>query len=86
MRDALHGLRARFRLRVEMLGQTVDLLDIKDGVALHEGDGAFASSPFGVRLGADDLVGIDDKAALFALADMRLQFKACLKVIQIGAA
>ena len=38
--DPLHGLAARRRLGVVVLGQAVDLLDVKDGVALHEGNGA----------------------------------------------
>ena len=38
-----------------------------------------------IGLSANDLVGVHDKTALLALADMRFQFQACLKVIQIGA-
>ena len=76
MRDALHGLAARRGLRVVVLGQAVDLLDVKNGVALHEGNGAFALLA-GVRvgLGAGDLVGINDKTALLALADMGVEFR-----------
>ena len=77
VRDALHGLAARRGLRVVVLGQAVDLLDVKNGVALHERDRALALLA-GVRvgLGADDLVGIDDKTAVLALADMGFKFRA----------
>jgi hypothetical protein len=38
MGDALYDLAAWFRLRIEPLRQALDLLDVKDGVPLHEGD------------------------------------------------
>src|ERR1017187_9954832 len=71
--NALHGIRANFRLAMVLLGQPFDLLDIEDGVTLHEGDrllALLAGSLIG--LGANDLVGVHDKTALLALADMRL--------------
>src|SRR5450631_1493997 len=73
--DALDAVRWRSRLAVIVLRQSVDLLDVENNVTLHEGNGALAvlAAP-GVRLGADDLVGINDEAALLAPADMGIQF------------
>jgi hypothetical protein len=69
--DPLHGLNARGRLCVIVLGQALDLLDVKNGVALHEGNGALGFlAGRAVRIASDDLVGIDDKAAVLALADI----------------
>jgi hypothetical protein len=54
-----------------MRGQAVDLLDVKDGVSLHEGDGVLALlAGLVVGFGAGDFVGINDKTSLLALADM----------------
>jgi hypothetical protein len=56
-------------------------------VALHKRDGALGFlAGLAVRLGADDLVGVHDKAAMLALRTEALSSLACLKVIQIGAA
>ena len=80
LRDALHRLGARQRLRIETLGQAVDLLDVEHGVALHEGNGAFAGlAAICIRLGADDLVGVHDKTPLLALADVGLEFQRLLE-------
>src|SRR6202035_4703626 len=68
--DALHGLGAWRGLRVIVFGQAVYLLDVKDGVALHERDSALALlARVRVGFGADNLVGVHDKAAVLALAD-----------------
>src|ERR1700730_3813394 len=68
MRDALHGVAARFGLRVIMLRQAVDLVDIENRVTLHERDGAFACfTGCLVGFGAGDFVGIDETAPLFAI-------------------
>jgi hypothetical protein len=80
MGDALHGVRPDFRLAVIMLGQSLDLLNIENGVTFHEGDRVFALLAGRlIRLGTDDLVGVHDKAALLALPDMRLQFQGLLE-------
>src|SRR5882757_10999841 len=42
MPNALHGVGENFRFSVVMLGQPFDLLDVKDGVTLHEGDRVLA--------------------------------------------
>ena len=55
--------------------QSVDLLNVKNRITLHKGNGAFGFlAGRGVGLGADDLVGIDHKAAMVALADTGFQF------------
>jgi hypothetical protein len=78
-RNTRHGVGALRGFAVVMLGQAFDLLGVKDGVALHEGD-----RPLGILaafgyLGADDLVGIDDKAPAFALANIGFQLKRLLE-------
>jgi hypothetical protein len=74
--------------RVVVLGQSLDLLDVKDGVSLHERDfalGIFAG--LAVDLGAGDPIGVDDKASMLAFAHMGVkQACACLNVIQVGEA
>lgn len=80
MLDALNVLRRRLRLAVIMLRQPVDLFDIKNGVALHEGNSlSDLVASLGVGLGANDLVGINDKAPLFTLADVCFQLKRLLE-------
>ncbi len=70
--DPLHGIKGRFGQFVELCGQTLHLLDIEDGVAFQERDGAFfVCAGFGVGLGARDGIRVDDQLALLALADMR---------------
>jgi hypothetical protein len=76
--DPLHRVNPWFGLGVEALGQSVDLLDIENRVALHERNLAFGLlAGDGVGLGTDDLVGINNEAAVFALADVGFQL-ACL--------
>src|SRR5216683_3825037 len=73
--DAGDGVKLRFGLRVKVRGQTFDLLDVKDSVALEKRNftlGLVAGG--GVGLGARDGVGIDHKRAFFALADVRVKF------------
>jgi hypothetical protein len=58
-----------------MLGQAFDLLDIEDGVALHEGDLLLAFlDGVGVGLGAGNPVGIDNERTFLALSLGRFQF------------
>ena len=67
--DALHWIKPRLRPRIKALGQAVDLVDAKDGVALEERNLALLLL---ARVRIDfrfaDAVGIDDKAAMLALA------------------
>ena len=85
--DAFDGVNAGRGFGVIVFGQAVDLLDIKDRVALEERNCVFGFlARRSVGLGADDLVGIDDEAAVLALADMAFSSVACLYVIQTGAA
>ena len=75
--DARDRLEARRGLRVVVRGQAVDLLDVEDGVALQERDLALdLLAGRRVGFGARDLVGVDDKRALLALADMRRRARA----------
>ena len=73
--DALHGVKTRLRLRIETLGQAVDLVHAKDGVAFEEGDFALG---FLARVLIDfrfaDAVGIDDQAAVLALSHKPAEF------------
>lgn len=58
--------------------------DVENGVALHEWDGVLVLL---AGLGADDFVGVHDKAALLAFANMGLVVERLFfKVIQMGAA
>ena len=58
-----------------MGGQAVDLLDIEDRVALHVGDGLVDLLAGGfIGFGSGERVGVDDRLALLALADMRPEF------------
>jgi hypothetical protein len=71
--DPLHRIKPGLGDRVELRRQAVDLLDVKDGVAFHERDiPLLLFARLLVLLGAGDGRGIDDKAALLALAHMRL--------------
>ena len=72
--DPRRGIEARLGLGVVMRRQILDLLDVEDRVALHVGDralGLIAGDLIG--LGTDKLVGVDDRVALLALADMSAQ-------------
>jgi len=78
--DALHGLALRIGLRIEMRGQAVDLLDIENRITLHEGNGALGFlARRGVRLGAGDFVGVNDKAPGLALPHMRVECEGLLE-------
>jgi hypothetical protein len=55
---------------IEMTGQVVDLLGIENRVAFHERNFDLYISALLVSAGLGDLVGIDDKRALLALADL----------------
>jgi len=58
-------------LGVVVRGQFIDLLDVEDGIALHERDGALGIfAGLFICLGLRDLIGIDHKRAFFAFADM----------------
>jgi hypothetical protein len=70
---AVNGVSARRWLGLMVFGQAVDLLDIEDHVALEERNGIFGFlAGRGGRLGADDFVGIDNEAAMLALAHVGL--------------
>ena len=69
----------RLRLRVVVLGQAFDLLDVEHRVAFQERDLALDLLAFGVLLGAREGVGIDDQRALLALADVGVQFERLLE-------
>ena len=58
---------------VVVLGQAFDLLDVEDGVALHEGDLALDLLAGVVVLGFGDGVRVDDERAFLALADMGVE-------------
>ena len=61
-------------------GQALDLLDVEDGVAFHEGDCAFGLlAGLAVGFGANDLVGVHDKASVLALAHIGLEFERLLE-------
>ena len=78
--DPLHGIKPGFDLGVILRGQAFNLLDIKNGVAAHERDFAFdLVAAVGVDLAARYLGGVNDKAALLALADAGIQFKRLLE-------
>jgi hypothetical protein len=71
--DGFDGVNAGRRLGVIVFWQAVDLLDIEDRAALEERDRVFGFlAGRAVGLGADDLVGIDDEAAMLALAHIGL--------------
>ena len=59
-----------------MLGQPFDLLDVKDGIALHEGNLALDLVAGAVVLGLGDRVRVDDERALLAFADVRVKLDA----------
>lgn len=61
-----------------MLGQAVDLLDVKHRVALHERDFALDFVAIVAGLGLVDAVGIDDERAVLALAHLAAELLACL--------
>ncbi len=69
----------RLRLRVVVLGQAFDLLDVEDGVALQEGDLALDLLAVAVLLGLGDGVGIHDQRTLLALADVGVQLDRLLE-------
>ena len=61
-------------LGVEMFRQAIDLLDVKHCVALHEGDrGLRLLAGRGIGRLAHDGIGIDDEAAILALANAGLE-------------
>ena len=60
--NALHGVKLRLGHGIEVRRQTLDLLDVKYAVALHEGNVAlFLLAGLGVGLHACDGIGVDDK-------------------------
>ncbi len=61
-------------LRVVVLGQAFDLLDVEDGVSLHERDFALDVLAVVVGFGLGEAVGIDDERAMLALADLGVEF------------
>ena len=79
--DALDRIEnRRIRPCVVVLRQSVDLLDIEDGVAFHEGDDRFGIlAGLFVTLCARDGVGIDDERAVFSLADIAAKLKRLLE-------
>ena len=61
--DPLHGIEHGRCGRMEVRGQAVDLLDVEDGIALHERDFPLQLLPARlVNLGPADAVGIDDQS------------------------
>ena len=73
--DPLHRIKARFRLLIETFGQTLDLLNVEDGVALQKRDSAFDFIPVFVFLRPGDLVGIDHQGAPLPFANIGLQLQ-----------
>src|SRR5450830_767241 len=71
MRDTCNGISARRRGRGVLLGQSFDLLDVKDAVTLQEVDVALdLGAAAGIGLGARDAVRVDDGRGFLALADV----------------
>ena len=56
-----------------MSGQALHLLGIENRVSLHEGDFALLRLALVVRLGLGEGVGVNDKRAMLALADLPAQ-------------
>src|SRR5208337_3162942 len=70
--DAGDGVKLRFGLRVEVRGQTFDLLDVKGCVAFEKGNFALGLVAGGlVGFSARNRVGVDHRRAFLALADVR---------------
>jgi hypothetical protein len=70
--DAFDGVNARGGFGVVVFGQIIDLLDV-NRIALEKRNSIFGFlAGGGVGLGADNLVGIDNEAAMLALAHIRL--------------
>jgi hypothetical protein len=71
VRETVGERERRDRLRVVVRGESVDLFDVEDGVALHEGN--FTRNVLAVAVSFDlgDAIGIDYKRPMFALADLR---------------
>jgi hypothetical protein len=55
---------------IKMPGQSVDLLGVKDRVALHKRNFDFDVGAGVVGVGPDDLVGVDDEGSFLALAHL----------------
>jgi hypothetical protein len=74
--NALHRIEPRFRHRMEMRGQALDLLDIEHGVGFQERDRLFGFlSGLLIGAAAGERAGINDHAAALAFADMGVQFQ-----------
>jgi hypothetical protein len=72
---------------MEMFRQTVDLLDVEDGVGFEKGDIAFGLfARLRIRFAACDLRSKDNLTARSPLRTAPPSSSACLKVIQMGAA
>lgn len=85
--DTLDGVRPGNRLCAVVLREAIDLVNVKNRVSLHEGNGALSFLAGGaIGLGADNLVDIGDKAALLTLRTSGVSSCACLNVIQMGEA
>ena len=71
--DALDGIQLRLRPAVEVAGQTLNLIDVEDGIGLQEGDGALDILAAFTGFRAGDAVGVDHRRAVLALAHMRAE-------------
>src|SRR5688572_20808730 len=71
--DEFHALGWRGRLRDIFGRQAFDLLDVEDGVALHERDRLVDFLALVVLAGLVKRVGVDDERAMLALADVSAQ-------------
>jgi hypothetical protein len=60
----------RLHSRIKMRGQAVDLLGVKNRVALHKGDFGFNLRAFVVGAGLGETVGVNDQRTLFPFANL----------------
>jgi hypothetical protein len=74
--NALHRVKPWLDNRVEMRGQSFDLLDIEHGIGFQERDCFRRLLPrVCIGAGAGDLAGVHNRAAALAFADMGVEFQ-----------
>ena len=74
--DPLNRVKPWLRDRMEMRGQSFDLLDIEHGIGFEERDGCFRFlSGLLIGAAARDGAGKNNRAAALAFADMGVQFQ-----------
>ena len=74
--NALHRVKPWLGNGMEMRGQSFDLLDIEHGIGFEERDRCFRFlAGLGIRAGAGDSAGINNRAAALAFAHMGVQFQ-----------